>query len=36
MDTTVRPGLPNQWGVTDLLERSICSIIRRPNASSGL
>mgnify|MGYP001035934248 FL=1 len=31
MDTTVRPNLSNRWGVTDLLERSICSIVRDPN-----
>lgn len=31
MDTTVRPGLSNRWGVTDLLERTICSIIRDPD-----
>jgi len=31
MDTTVRPSLSNRWGVTDLLERSVCSIIRDPD-----
>jgi hypothetical protein len=31
MDTTVRPSLSNRWGVTDLLERSVCSIIRGPH-----
>lgn len=31
MDTTVRASLPNRWGVTDLLERSICSIVRDPH-----
>ena len=30
MDTTVRPNLSNKWGVTDLLERTICSIVRDP------
>ncbi|MGO4171916.1 hypothetical protein [Bosea sp. TAF32] len=31
MDTTVRPNLSNRWGVTDLLERSVCSIVRDPH-----
>lgn len=31
MDTTVRPALTNRWGVTDLLERSVCSIVRDPD-----
>ncbi len=31
MDTTVRPGLSHRWGVTDLLERSVCSIVSDPD-----
>jgi hypothetical protein len=31
MDTTVRPRQADQWGVTDLLERAVCSIIRDPD-----
>ncbi|MGY6246866.1 hypothetical protein ACXIUS_04850 [Bosea thiooxidans] len=31
MDTTVRPSLSDKWRVTDLLERSVCSIIRDPD-----
>ncbi len=33
MDTTVRRNLSGNWGVSDLLERSICSIIRDPHGS---
>jgi len=33
MDTTVRRSLSGNWGVSDLLERSICSIIRDPHGS---
>lgn len=33
MDTTVRRDLSGNWGVSDLLERSICSIIRDPHGS---
>lgn len=33
MDTTVRPDLSGNWGVSDLLERPICSIIRDPHGS---
>lgn len=28
MDTTVRSSLSDRWNVTDLLERSVCSIAR--------
>ncbi len=31
MDTTVRASLTNRWAVTDLLERSICSIVCDPD-----
>ncbi|MBA4221653.1 MAG: hypothetical protein C0458_13070 [Methylobacterium sp.] len=33
MDTTVRRNLSDNWGVSDLLERPICSIIRDPHGS---
>ncbi len=32
MATTLWPGLPRRWGVTDLLARSIRSIMRHPDA----
>ncbi|AZO76752.1 MULTISPECIES: hypothetical protein [unclassified Bosea (in: a-proteobacteria)] len=33
MDTTVRRNLADNWGVSDLLERPICSIIRDPHGT---
>lgn len=33
MDTTVRRNLSGGWGVSDLLERPICSVICDPHGS---